>query len=187
MQRCGPDSGWPSRHAAPAFTAQASGDYNARVMNPLIKTGETLHGIGPDGVADWRTEVEKRDGLETRHVMLPREDAVPPQRRTLHLMMKTQRPSPGARLEARPLARASADVKVLRRWVVRTLGQAMVPVGEVRGSFGGDVDRIVVFKPARPFTFKGDEPQGEVALLVASGTPRGLLPFDRAGRVRSRR
>lgn len=136
---------------------------------PRALAGATLHGICADGVADWQVEIQRR------HAVLVGKDGAA--QRGLCLMTKTRQPSPRARLEARALARPVADVKPLRRWVTGKLGRAMTAVGEVRGVFGGGVDRIVVFKPVAEIDFNEEVPHGDVALLVASATPHGLLPF----------
>lgn len=157
------------QESAGASWAGLAEDY----MNPRIGAGEQLHGIGPDGVADWRV-VLGRYG----RVLLHRVDGAPVGRPALHLMMKEQRPAPGARLVARPPTRPGADVKPLRQWVEKKFGQKMLAVGEVAGVFGDGVDRVVLFKPARAPTLAQARPQSEVALLVAGGAPRGLLPFQ---------
>ncbi len=139
---------------------------------PPVDAGETLHGIGPQGVATWTTVRRNND------VLVRRRGHVAPKRPTLHLMMKLHEPSPRARLEARALMPPAADLEPSTTWVTRKLDQPMVPVGELRGVFGGEVDRIVVFAPVGDVDLQVENPRAEVALLLAGDTPRELLALD---------
>jgi len=138
---------------------------------PPDLAGETLHGICPDGVGVWQARV-------SRDVQLSRKTGSPPP--GLCLVTRTRPPSPRARLRRQALARTVADKTRLGAWVSEKLDYKMAAVGELRGKFGGGVDRIVVFEPALEWNFQSahDPPHGDVALLVASDAPLGLLPFS---------
>jgi len=143
---------------------------------PPDLAGETLHGICPDGVAVWQARLVHQARL-FYDVQLTRKTGSPPQ--GLCLVTRTRPPSPRARLKHRALARSVADKTRLGAWVSEKLDYKMTAVGEIRGKFGGGVDRIVVFEPTQEWNFQSDDdpPHGDVALLVASGASLGLLPF----------
>jgi hypothetical protein len=143
---------------------------------PPDLAGGTLHGICLDGVAVWQARLVDQAGL-FYDVQLTRKTGSPPP--GLCLVTRTRPPSPRARLKRRALARSVADKTRLGAWVGEKLGYKMTSVGEIRAEFGGGVDRIVVFRPTQEWNFQSDEdpPHGDVALLVASGAPLGLLPF----------
>lgn len=136
---------------------------------PPDLAGQILHGICRRGGVTWQ--------VGPRDVQLIRKTGSPPP--GLCLATRTRLPSPRARLGRRSLARSVADETMLAAWVRDKLDDEMAAVGEIRGTFGGGVDRIVVFEPAKEWNFQSerDPPHGDVALLVASGAPVGLLPF----------
>ena len=76
-----------------------------------------------------------------------------------------------------------------RAWLAGSIVGALYEVsavGELVGSFGDGVDRIVVFEPKQwqdPEELENEDAEdtpflrSEIALLVAGDTPRGWLPF----------
>lgn len=117
----------------------------------------------------------------------------------LGLALRKGRPSATARLEARRLDTnvSAAEAKTVRKWIEKSfpdsLGPtALTPIGAVTGTFGNGVDRILVFAPKRRLTRSGGSHESDieelghdgkpldhdVAVLLADGEPRGILPFE---------
>jgi hypothetical protein len=108
----------------------------------------------------------------------------------LGLALRNARPSATARLDARRLDAnvSAAEAKAVRKWLEKTfpdsLGPTVLrPIGAVSGTFGDGVDRILVFAPKRRLTEEEsghhDQPlDHDVAVLLADGEPRGILPFE---------
>lgn len=112
---------------------------------------------------------------------------------TLGLALRNARPSATARLEARRLDSnvSAAEAKAVREWIEESFSDSLgptglKPIGAIAGTFGGGVDRILVFAPKRRLTEYDIEELGyygrpldhDVAVLLADGEPRGILPFE---------
>lgn len=89
-------------------------------------------------------------------------------------------PARGARMNAVDLALPSKDAAKIARRSKSLMTGAVRPVGELRGTFGDGVDRVIVFEPRTWPHF--DPEQGapfasEYALLVAGNTGHAVVPF----------
>lgn len=158
--QCSAWAGWAS------LASMADGEHTP------IATGDVLHVITVDGV-ERRTATVSDDDVSAT--------AKTPTRGRFALATKDVAPSPKARLEERTLGKPSKDATTIGAWVEKEVKFAVRAVGEVGGTFGDGIDRIVVFTPKQWIDPRADpeEParRSELAVLVAGTVPKGWLPF----------
>lgn len=142
-----------------------------------IEPGAPLHVITSTGVTRWTVSVDEHSIA----VVPPRSHRAKPE--PLLLASKNREPSPRARLEPRRLTEPVPDSTTLGAWLEARVGFRVGAVGQLTGTFGDGIDRVVVFEPT-PWTDPGTDPEeaepwrrSDVALLVSGETPKGWLPF----------
>jgi hypothetical protein len=140
---------------------------NAGDLEPPDLAGTLLHLIDADGVSETRVPTTRELGA------------------SMHLRLATHNhaPSPDARMLERWLERRVPDATDITAWARAEIDKPLKIVGQVRGTFGGGVDRIVVLEPRSMPTMVDEDEEAwrvsEVAVLVAGDTPKGLVPFTR--------
>jgi hypothetical protein len=134
-----------------------------------LRTGDLLHVITSASVERWTVTVEQ-------HGVVVSPTAEDRSRRAGSLLAsKTMAPSPAARLVTpKPSAVGKREAK-LSAWLAKEVGFAVRPLARIEGSFGDQVDAVVVFTPKRAHRAGQYPEDSEVAVLVAGDVPKGWL------------
>jgi len=136
---------------------------------------KTVQMVGPEGLRE--VIVDREEELSGARV-LPKGGQSVSER--LYLAATDSRIASTVRLEDRWLEPVQDDGPKIEAWVRKRAGPDLVLAGEIRGEFGGGVDRIVVFGlQARPTCEDSEEAwaTSEVAVLVSGHDPQGMLPW----------
>jgi hypothetical protein len=129
-----------------------------------IAAGDQLRLIGPEGVTTVTLEATKHGLMRVRaDTELPR---ARPRLATRHIL-----PPPDAALRPSKLEDPGPDARRL----ARSLGKGHRPIGELRGTFGDGVDRLLVVETQLG---PSDHDAEERVLAIAGNEARGLLPLE---------
>ncbi len=150
----------------------------------LISNGERVHVLGTNGVRSAQVNVER-----DRHAA-----TVPTVEGSgrFELVARRSRPSSSAKLRNARLPPPGPQGAVAKAWVDAREGIPYRPVGTLTGSFGGEVDALVVVEPETIYPSDGPDQEPdlcttEFVVALSGGTVTGVLPMGRRAGPESRR